>query len=222
MRIPGRRLFPLALAVLALAGCKEKPPSVLEGSGVPATEARDVPPFTRLSVGSHIQAHVTVGEASKLEFRADKNLLPHVVSRVTNGTLSLDTDDRVKPTIPLTVTLSVPRLDSVSATKGGKIVVEGLKAETFEARVSDGAAIRASGSAQTLVVHGAGAGTFDFQKLPAQSATVRLEYAARAELGYLEKLDVQLKGMTRVTYGGSPEIKQDIKEKARLVSRDVR
>jgi len=218
-----RRLFLGAFIGLLHAGCKEKPPEALAGSGVPLTETRDVPPFTRLSVASRIEARVTIGEASKLDFRGDNNLLPHLKSRVENGELKLDTDVNVKPSIPLRVTFSVPRLETASVSRAAQIVIEGMKAETFEAHARDGAKISASGTAQALVLEGVGAGWFDFQKLPARSATIRLEYGARAEMGYLEKLDVKLSGAARVSYVGTPEIKKDIKStSARLIRRDER
>lgn len=221
MRNLGRRSFLIAALALAVVGCKEKKAAedALSGDGVVATEARDIPPFARLSVGSKIEAHVVIGEHSKLEFRGDKNLLPHVKSRVANGTLTLDTDVKVKPNIPLTVKLSVPRLDAVSVSKGANVTVEKLSAQKFEARASGGAKMRASGSAEVLVVDGVEVGSFDFSKLPVQSATVRLRRAARTELGYVEKLDVKLEGLASVTYEGTPEIKQDIKDRARLIRR---
>ena len=218
-----RRLFLGAFIGLLHAGCKEKPPEALAGSGVPLTETRDVPPFTRLSVASRIEARVTIGEASKLDFRGDNNLLPHLKSRVENGELKLDTDVKVKPSIPLRVTFSVPQLEKASVSKAAHVVIEGLNADTFEARASGGAKVVASGSAQSLVIEGVEAGRFDFQKLSAQSATIRLEYGARAEMGYLEKLDVNLTGATSVSYVGTPAIRKEIKSTtARLVRRDER
>ncbi|HEX6275037.1 MAG TPA: DUF2807 domain-containing protein [Polyangiaceae bacterium] len=224
MRIRRRPLFLLALFALAFSGCddEKKADSGLQGDGVAHTETRDVPAFTRLSVGSRIDVSVVIGEPSKLELRGDKNLLPHVTGKVENGTLKLDTDVKVKPNIPLTLKLRVPRLDGVSVSKGGSIAVEKLSAQKFEVQAGGGGKIRASGSAQELLVDGGDAGQVNLAKLPVQSATVRLERAARVELGYVEKLDVKLDGAARVVYEGTPEIKQDIKGRARLVRRDSR
>jgi hypothetical protein len=224
VRIPLRRVFLLALFGAAFSGCEDekKPDAGLQGDGVAFNEARDVPPFTRLSVGSRIEATVAIGEASKLELRGDKNLLPHVRAKVENGTLKLDTDVKVKPNIPLTVKLGVPRLDGATVSQAARLVIEKLSAQKFEARAAGGAKISASGSAQELVVDGVGAGQFDFTKLPVQSAVVRLELGSRAELGYVEKLDAKLSGATRLVYDGTPEIKQEIKERGRLVRRSSR
>jgi hypothetical protein len=221
VRTLGRWSSFIAVTALAFAGCKEKKAAdpALAGAGVPVTESREVSGFTRLAVGSKIEAHVTIGEPSKLEFRGDKNLLPHLKSKVENGTLTLDTDVKVKPSIPLRVEFSVPRLDSVSARKGANVVIEKLNAETFEAKVVDGAKLRVVGSAHALVLEGTGAGAFDLRKLPAASATVRFDMAASAELGYVEKLDVKLTGMSKVVYDGTPVLTKEVSGKSRLVQR---
>jgi hypothetical protein len=163
---------------------------------------------------------VTVGKASKLELRGDRNLLPLVTSRSENGLLTLDIDKKIKPSMRLHARIGVPRLDSASGTKAARIDIRGLAADTFEARAIDGAKMSAAGTARALVLRGAGAGLLDFRGVTAASATLVLERAARAELGYLEKLDVKLLGANIVSYEGTPEIKKEVKHPSRLVRRD--
>jgi hypothetical protein len=184
------------------AFCKEKPPEALAGNSVATQAARDVPP------------------ASRLELEGDQNLLSHVVSRSENGTLTLDTDVKVKPSMTLRARIGVPRLDAVSATGGAVVDIRGLAAEKFEATVKGGAKVSAAGSAQSVVFEGHDAGTLDFQKVSASSATVRLQRAARAELGYVEKLDVKLAGASMVVYEGTPDIKKEIQHPSSLIRRD--
>jgi len=203
---------------IALVACeKKKPPDALEGNGVAATVERDVAPFSRLAVGSRIELEVTIGKASRLELNGDGNLLPHVTSRSENGLLTLDTDKRVKPSMRLRARISVPRLDSASGTKVARIDIQGLAADTFEAHATDVAKLSAAGTAKALVLKGAVAGSLDFSKVSAASATVRLEKAASVRLGYLEELDVATKGATRVSYVGDPKIKKDIEKPGRLI-----
>jgi hypothetical protein len=202
------------------AFCKEKPPEALAGNSVATQAARDVPPFSRLAVSSKITAEISIGKASRLELEGDQNLLSHVVSRSENGTLTLDTDVKVKPSMTLRARIGVPRLDAVSATGGAVVDIRGLAAEKFEATVKGGAKVSAAGSAQSVVFEGHDAGTLDFQKVSASSATVRLQRAARAELGYVEKLDVKLAGASMVVYEGTPDIKKEIQHPSSLIRRD--
>jgi hypothetical protein len=203
---------------IAIVGCeKKKPADTLEGNGVSAAASRDIAPFSRLAVGSRVEAEVTIGKASRLELHGDGNLLPHVTSRSENGLLTLDTDEKVKPSMRLRARISVPRLDLVSGTKGARIDVQGLAADTFEAHATDGAKLSAAGTAKALVLKGHQAGSLDFSKVSAASATVRLERAATARLGYLENLEVDIQDATRVFYVGEPKIKEDVRKPARLI-----
>ncbi len=220
MRVIGRRRIAFLLVGLLLASCKEKPPEVLAGDGVPTKATRDVAGFSRISVSSKIQAEVTIGTASRLELEGDRNIVPHVTSRLANGTLTLDTDVKVKPSMALRARISVPRLDFAHATFGGVVTIQGLAAQKFETRVERAGKVNAKGSAQTLVLDGKDVGAIDFTKVTASSATVRLERAARADLGYLEKLDLTMSGATVLTYEGTPELKKAIQPPARLIQRD--
>ena len=202
---------------IATVGCEKKKPSdTVEGNGVSASAERDVAPFSRVAVSSRIELEVAVGKASRLELRGDGNLLPLVTSRSENGLLTLDVGKKIKPSMRLHARISVPRLDSASATKIARIDIQGLAADTFEASVTDVAKLSAAGTAKALVLKGAQVGSLDFSKVSAASATVRLERAATARLGYLEELDVVTKGATRVSYVGDPKIKKDIEKPGRL------
>jgi hypothetical protein len=220
VRLFRRRLVAFVLLGLATAFCKEKPPEVLAGDGVHVNASRDVAPFSRVSVGSRIHAEIAIGKPSKLELEGDRNLVALVTSHSENGTLTLNTPKKVEPAMPLRARISVPSLDSAHATNGGVVDIRGLAADKFEARVERAGKVNAKGSAQTLVLEGKGAGAFDFKNVAASSATVRLELAATAQLGYLEKLDVKLRGGTFVHYEGTPEIKKDIQPPSRLIKRD--
>jgi hypothetical protein len=218
VRLWAKRFVLCAVFAVGTVGCeKNKPSDTVEGNGVAASAERDVAPFSRVAVGSRIELDVTVGNASKLELRGDRNLLPLVTSRSENGLLTLDVGKKIKPSMRLHARISVPRLDSASATKVARIDIQGLAADTFEANATDVAKLSAAGTAKALVLKGAVGASLDFSKVSAASATVRLEKAATARLGYLEELDVATKGATRVFYVGDPKIKKDVQKPARLI-----
>lgn len=223
MRFFSRRLVAfLLVAGFSAASCKEKPkpPQALAGNGVAAKDTRDVAPFTRISVGSKIQAEIRIGTPSRLELEGDKNLIAVVTSKSENGTLTLRTSEPVKPAMTLRARISVDRLESAHATGAAVVDIQGLAADKFEARVERAGKVIARGTAKTLVLDGKDAGALDFQKVSASSATVRVVRGSHADVGYLEKLDVTASEATYVQYEGTPEIKQDIKRPARLFRRD--
>ena len=220
MRLSRRRLVACARLGSLAVFCKEKPPSARAGDGGATTISRDVAPFSRISVGSKILAEITIGTASRLELEGDRNLVAVVTSRSENGTLTLKPTGPIRPSMTLRARISVPSLDSAHATGAAVIDIQGLAAEKFEARTERAGKVQAQGAAKALVLDGKDAGAFDFRKVAASSATVRLERGARAELGYLENLDVTLSGAAMALYEGTPEIKKSIKHPARLIRRD--
>jgi hypothetical protein len=212
-----RAVILVALGCLAFASC-EKPREDDVGSGVQATTTRVVPAFTRLSIGSVLEVKVTVGRDGPVELKGDDNLLAHVLSQVENGVLKLDADTKLKKRMPLEVRVFTARLEAVSASVASKLEIQGLSADGFEARAAGAGRVTAAGSAQRLVLAGKGASELDFSNVPAREATVRLEHASVARLGYVEKLGVTASGPSRIYHHGEPEIvERSLQKPARLI-----
>jgi hypothetical protein len=207
----------LALVWLAASSCTKKNDESTAGSGVQASATRTVPPFARLSVGSMLEVSVKVGSDGPLEIKGDDNLLPHVTSRVENGMLTLDVDVKAKKSMPLEARVSTRRLEAVNASVASKVDIQGLSAEKFAARAAGAGRVTAAGSAQSLELVGKGAARLDFAKVPAREASVHLDHASQAKLGYLEKLKVTASGASLVYYSGEPALESALKKPARLI-----
>ena len=94
----------LALPTL-LTGCG------LKGSGVEATEKRELETFNAISIdgGFILIAHVDPATTQRVEVRGDDNIVPEVVTTVTDGTLELTIDQwLVRPKINTTIEVWVP------------------------------------------------------------------------------------------------------------------
>jgi hypothetical protein len=215
-----RRVPILLLLFLVLLGCDKKKDGGVRGSGVQTTKVRQVPAFSRLSVGSMLDVRVSIGKDEPMQLKGDDNLLEHVSSRLENGVLKLDVDTKVHTRMPLEVRLSTARLETLNASVAAKVDVQGLTGPSFEARAAGGSRVTVSGSTDSLKLAGKGAARFDFTKVTARSASVNLEYGSTARLGYLEKLDVKASGASRVYYQGEPEMTRDLHPPARLIRSD--
>jgi len=198
-------------------GCAKKD-EFLHGSGVQSTTSRPVPAFSRLWVGSLLDVRVVVAPgAPTLEVKGDDNLLDHVTARLEGGVLKLDTDAKVKTTMPLELGLRTEGLESVVAAAASNVSVQGLKAQAFKGGAAGAGRLTVAGSARDLDLTGAFAGQLDFTKVAAASAKVRTDKAANVRLGYLEALDVSATGASRVFYQGDPRITKNVEPSARLV-----
>lgn len=212
-----RALTLFVLGCLVFGACKKKSDEGVVGSGVQGKTTRSVPAFTRLAASSLLDVKVTVGKDGPVEIKGDDNLLEHVTSRVENGVLKLDADAKLKKSMPLEVRVSTARLEAVSASVASKLDIQGLSAEKFVARAAGAGRVTAAGNAQSLELSGKGACELDFSKVPAREASVTLEHAAVARLGYVEKLNAKASGPSRVYHQGEPEIVRDLEKPARVI-----
>lgn len=132
--MPARALIVLAAiaAFLAFAGCtKEK-----EGSGVQASETRDVGSFREVSLNGEADVVVTIGEDLVVTVRGDDNLLSDVNTEVNGETLEISQTDDVdlEPQGGITVEITVPELEAAEVSGAGNITMERHTGGVFSGR----------------------------------------------------------------------------------------
>ena len=109
-----------AVALAPLAGCQALGPQVV-GSGVVATEDREVAAFHALAVSGAADVIITPGDAPALTIEAEDNLLPLIRSDVEDGKLVLGfkPNTSVRTTRPVVFRLTARELDAVSFSGSG-------------------------------------------------------------------------------------------------------
>lgn len=198
----------LALA-LALAACS--PVFGIQGSGVEKTETRAVPPFERISVAGSAETVVKVGGTPSVTVTCDDNLLPHVRTRVVDGTLELEVEGgNHRFQRGLRFEVSAPRLTGVSVAGSGKIEVVGVETEAFEVSIAGSGDVRAAGRAQRVTVDVAGSGDAELFALAAEAADVEIAGSGDVRISAAKELHVEIAGSGSVHYRGEPHVKKSI------------
>lgn len=128
----------------------------IQGDGKKITEQRNVPPFERIELRGAIDANVKVGPAQAVALTIDSNLMPHVRTRVENGTLIVDTDASLRWDGEARAEISVPRLRGLSTGGSGDARIEGGSGEDLELSSSGSGDIRWRGEAKALTVRTSG------------------------------------------------------------------
>ena len=96
------------------------------GSGVAATQARSLPPFTGVDLAGDNNIIVQVGARQSVVVHADSNLLRRVTTRVQAGRLVIGTTrGNLSAKSPMFVAISLPSLDGLSLQGAGNITVTG-------------------------------------------------------------------------------------------------
>jgi hypothetical protein len=197
----------LALPIL-LTGCG------LRGSGVEATETRELESFDAIGIdgGFILIAHVDPAVKQRVELRGDDNIVPEVVATVSDGALELTIDHwLVRPKINMTVEVWVPSLSKISVSGAADMRVDGLHGERFELAVSGASTSKLSGTVDHFEVDSSGANTLDARELHAKVVKIAVSGAGDSDVWASEQLDATVSGAGTVRYHGQPEdVQKDV------------
>jgi len=178
----------------------------LKGSGVEASETREVGPFQRVRIDGAGTLELSTGELSPLTLTGDDNILPLIETTVEDGLLVIRPTESISPDTDLVFRATVPDLTSVGCAGAANIVATGLDAQTFAIEVRGAAQVDASGKTGDLSIDVAGAGSVDTVELKAQDVTVDLKGACNAVVHADKTLAVTIAGIGGVRYDGDAKL----------------
>ena len=198
----------LGLAI-ASAGCINRK----EGSGVEASETRELGSFTKISLSGEATVEVTIGDPQSVIVRTDDNLLADVETEVNADTLEVSepslTD--LDPTAGMVVEVTVPELGEVEVSGSGDLSVTGVEGELFRAEVSGAGTVEASGEVEQVEAEVSGAGDVQLSQLIAQDATADVSGAGNIHVHATESLQADVSGAGDIIYSGDPaDVETDV------------
>jgi hypothetical protein len=182
----------LALAPLVAASLL----GAARGSGTASTEVREVPKFHAVRVTAGIRVALEVGPHRPLELSGDDDVLPLVVAEVLDGELRINfaRGERISTSRGVEVRVAAPRLDSVVAEGGSRVVGQVAKIESLSIDASGGATVELSGlDAAALSAGGSGGATLTLSGRVARF-TLDLSGGSIARAERLEADEVRLHG----------------------------
>jgi hypothetical protein len=195
----------LTTVLLALTGCGTR------GSGVSASETRELEAFTAIESGGALDLIVHVGAAEqKVVLSGDDNILPVIETRVRGDRLVVEHEGWLRPELPLVLEVWVPSLEAVEASGTTNIEVDGLSGE-FDLDLSGATDAELSGRVERLDIDASGAADVDATDLEAASVIIDMSGAGEAKVWATQALEVDISGAGRVVYWGDPtDLRQDI------------
>ncbi|NYT20443.1 MAG: DUF2807 domain-containing protein [Methanomicrobiales archaeon] len=221
----------LATGALLTAGCTTLPDTCIEGSGVPASETRDVGDFHSVSLALPASLIVREGHVPGLLIEADDNILPFISTTVKDGVLTItQTRPCVRPTGTIRITTTSPdfrelailgtgdiRSDGILRTPGlaAKITGAGdldlaVETVTLSTTVTGTGNVRLSGTAHEHTITLPGAGSVDAAALQTARTSVEILGSGNAKVNASETLSVKITGAGTVLYAGNPQVEQTI------------
>ena len=199
----------IALTLLVTAGCHHSFDGV-RGSGKRETQKREIAPFTSISAEGAFNIEVVCQKTLGLEMEGDDNILPLVSTEVRNNVLHIENTKAYSVNEPVTFRIAVPNLESILVDGAGKIQITGVNNDKIQISSNGAAVINVAGTTKMVGVDTNGAAKIDTHNLRSAHAIVDSKGASKVDLGVCDKLDVNVSGVSHVTYRGDPVVNKTI------------
>ena len=204
-----KRIALLVLLLSLFAGCHRMHDQI-PGSGKLQRQTREVGSFNSISTEGAFDLEVVCQQSQRVEIEGDDNVLSLVSTEVSNHVLHIKSARSYSVSHPITLRISVPELEGITASGAGNIEVSGIKAEKFGIEASGAPSIKASGETKLLNVDASGAGRVDTHKLRAARVVVDAKGVVRVEVYAGEQLDTTISGPSHVIYAGDPVVNKTV------------
>jgi len=171
MAAKGRCLVKLSLGMLVLSGC-----TVLEGSGVPAEDSRDVQGFAAVANMTSVKVNVVPGEADDVLVYCDDNIIDSIETRIHGNWLEIRTPNNVSihPDVACGVDVTASTLRAFESSGSGDAIAEGDWPDLEDVSSSGSGDLRATGWLPALAsVDSSGSGSIAVKGV--ETGDVRVE-----------------------------------------------
>lgn len=176
------------------------------GSGVAATQSRDLPAFDSVELAGSNNVVIRVGGKQSVVVKADDNLLNRVTTRVESGTLVIgNTPGSLVTKSPMSVVVGVPTVNELTLAGGGNIVVDGIEAESLTVTLSGSGNLTGSGTARLLGLTLGGSGNMWLSQLAADDVRAVLSGSGNVFVTASKSLDASIPGSGTIAYSGNPQ-----------------
>jgi putative autotransporter adhesin-like protein len=190
----------------AFGGSSNSTTSTTDGSGVPATQARDVAAFTSVELAGSNNVVIRAGEKPSVVVRADDNLLDRVTTEVQSGKLVIaNTPGTLTTKSPMSVAVNVPTLSALTLTGSGNIVVNGIETESLKVTLPGSGTLTASGTATRLDIAVSGSGMVQFTQLVANDVRAVVSGSGSIFVTATNSLDASVSGSGAILFAGNPQ-----------------
>jgi hypothetical protein len=179
--------------------------SGIQGSGVAATETRQLALFDKIELAGSNNVTIHVGGKQSVLVHADENLLSRVTTRVLAGGLVIgNTSGTFTTKTPMSVDVNVPSLEGLTLAGSGVIAATGVKTASLTVTLSGSGLLRASGQATHLDISLSGSGDAQLEQLAARDVQAVVIGSGRILVTATRSLDASVPGSGVIVYTGNP------------------
>lgn len=126
----------------------------IKGSGNITTETRNVnQDFKKIEVSNGIKAIVEQSDNKSITVEADDNLQQHIITKIENGVLKIESDESYNTTETPVVKIKIPAINGLSTSSGSEITSIGaLITENIDVKSSSGSQVSINVEADAIKI----------------------------------------------------------------------
>lgn len=193
-----------AIAILGLLGVTPACNVGITGSGVSKTEVRELGEFRAVRNATVGNVIVAIGDSQSVEVTVDDNVLPIIVTEVIDGELVIKSSQSFSTSIGLKVSVTTPRLYSLSSSGVGSTRLTGMDGDELTIKLSGVGSVQADGRVESLNVSVSGVGNADLDNLLAENVSVKFSGVGSAYVHATKSVDASTSGVGSIKVSGNP------------------
>jgi len=177
----------------------------VKGSGRKATESRKIADFQRIKVAGSLDLVYSTGDKA-LEITGDDNVIDNIKTKINKGVLHIFSDKNYSTAIPITISVSSPRLEAVMVEGSSDVSLQGIRSQSFLIKLNGTGDIIATGKVKSLDVDIFGTGGVNTKALSAENVDAKLNGTGDLLLTALQLLNATVVGTGDIVYFGNPQV----------------
>lgn len=232
------KLLFLSALVLGATSCVY---DSVDGNGVRVSEERITPDFDKVKSSGEFDVHITQGDNYEMIVSAEENIISFIETRVSNGILSIDTEDfkNIRNDLPMEIFITTPTLEGIKLSGSGTIVTDYFDcdemdillsgsgrietecdAEKVEATVSGSGTVDISGDSKTADFLISGSGNITAANLNTLGCRSKISGSGDVWVSVDQVLEAVISGSGNVFYYGEPRIDKKISGSGNVVHKN--
>ena len=178
------------------------------------TDVRDLPEFNKVALQGSPNVEVQIGEQQSVEVEVDDNLVDVITTEVSDGELTISSNESYSTSSGITVRITIPQLESVQVAGSGNVTASGLAESSFSGIVSGSGDVVVTGTATSVTTHVTGSGDIDLSDLRAETVTAEVTGSGDIDVTASQTVAATVTGSGDITYsghsGGEPTVTSTI------------
>jgi len=214
-------ILTVSLMAVMLSGCdfKGENPDIVVGNGLRLTTTRPYNSgFDKLVLKNSYDGTVELQKSSEFTVKADANILEHVKSGVSNGTLTVNNAKELLPTNDIEVTVRTGQLKEISLNFASEIRVLSIAGDSLSVNLADAAKLTLSGQVNQLTVVSSGSSNLDATGLTAQKVSLTQTGKSVAKVYAMTEVIANLQAESQAEIFGNPgTVEKNVASTAKLI-----